>query len=861
MAGGSIGSVHGTITIEYDANGVARARNELGQFVSMSELMGENIDRNTKRGARGFNLFGKEILKIFGYIVLASSAMVTLANGINVIILAAAALGQAVASGLGVLPGIILTVVAAFAIFKASIAGVADALKAAASGDADKLNEALKKLAPSAQQTVLAFRDLVTAAKPIQQAMQQAFFTGIAPQVAGISRAIQLLGPMAAQVAGSMGALVREALGIARVPGVVGQVNSVLSGLKGFLDGVKQGITPLLTGFFQLAAQVGTFGTVLGDTFGKALAKLGEFMQGINLAEQLDRLGAVIAPIIQLFKDLGSIASSVFNALTSGGGNALGVIGSLVSKIAQFLDSAAGVAALNALGLAMQMIAGAAGQALLSLLSAIAPAITALAPAVGVLATALGTILGAAFQALGPPVTALVQALAGALMPVLPQIAQAFATLAPTIGKIAGVVGQVLGPLLAGLLPVIGQLVVALGEGLNAALTAVLPALEKYGATFSKLAAEMLPELIPLMTQLGRVFVELAPLIGAVANVLVGVLVPLMEAFSPAILLAVGAMTGLVSVFATVIGWISNLVAKFLTLNNILNIVQSLVAGIAALWQWLYNVLIGNSIIPDMINGILSWFRIAVSGAQAIWSGLMGILSGIWNAIAGVASAVWNGIVNTIRNAVNLARAAIQGLSALPGMVGGFFRAMASAASSAIGSLIAVARSIPGQVLGALGNLGSLLYNSGRAIIQGLVDGIRSMIGAVSSAVSSAMSAARNLLPFSPAKEGPFSGRGWTLYSGRSMMTDLAKGLLQGRGAVQAALSGTLAGLNTGIGVGVSGAISGASTGATTPVGTTLTVHQTVNALPGMDARQVGALSIEKLAFGLSTGTSSVVGG
>lgn len=34
----------------------------------------------------------------------------------------------------------------------------------------------------------------------------------------------------------------------------------------------------------------------------------------------------------------------------------------------------------------------------------------------------------------------------------------------------------------------------------------------------------------------------------------------------------------------------------------------------------------------------------------------------------------------------------------------------------------------------------------------------------------------RNLLPFSPAKEGPFSGKGWSLYSGQSIVEALAEG-------------------------------------------------------------------------------------
>ncbi|MCL7660572.1 hypothetical protein M8360_34925, partial [Klebsiella pneumoniae] len=35
----------------------------------------------------------------------------------------------------------------------------------------------------------------------------------------------------------------------------------------------------------------------------------------------------------------------------------------------------------------------------------------------------------------------------------------------------------------------------------------------------------------------------------------------------------------------------------------------------------------------------------------------------------------------------------------------------------------------------------------------------------------------RNFFPFSPAKEGPFSGKGYTLYSGRALTSDFAKGM------------------------------------------------------------------------------------
>ena len=96
---------------------------------------------------------------------------------------------------------------------------------------------------------------------------------------------------------------------------------------------------------------------------------------------------------------------------------------------------------------------------------------------------------------------------------------------------------------------------------------------------------------------------------------------------------------------------------------------------------------------------------------------------------------------------------------------------------------------IPGRIVGALGNVGRLLYDSGRKIIQGLVDGISNMVGRVTDAVGDVMQAARDLLPFSPAKEGPFSGRGWSRYSGEAIPSDLADGIVsQTRKVRQAAL-------------------------------------------------------------------------
>lgn len=102
-------------------------------------------------------------------------------------------------------------------------------------------------------------------------------------------------------------------------------------------------------------------------------------------------------------------------------------------------------------------------------------------------------------------------------------------------------------------------------------------------------------------------------------------------------------------------------------------------------------------------------------------------------------------------------------------------------------------QSLPRRIQSLFSNAGSWLLSSGRSIMDGLAQGIRNGISAAVDAASNAMEAISKLFPHSPAKEGPFSGHGWTLYSGQSIIDGLAEGMLQRRAglvdATRAAIS------------------------------------------------------------------------
>lgn len=87
-------------------------------------------------------------------------------------------------------------------------------------------------------------------------------------------------------------------------------------------------------------------------------------------------------------------------------------------------------------------------------------------------------------------------------------------------------------------------------------------------------------------------------------------------------------------------------------------------------------------------------------------------------------------------------------------------------------------KKLPGKIVSALGNMGSRLRYSGRSLIRGFINGIKSMFGAVGNAAKSVVRKVRNFFPFSPAKEGPFSGTGYTTYSGKALVGDFAQSIV-----------------------------------------------------------------------------------
>lgn len=206
--------------------------------------------------------------------------------------------------------------------------------------------------------------------------------------------------------------------------------------------------------------------------------------------------------------------------------------------------------------------------------------------------------------------------------------------------------------------------------------------------------------------------------------------------------------------------------------------------------------------------------------AKAAWESVKATFWAVINWFKTLPERIWNGLTRFVKNiklkftqgknaAIAAAKAmvlkAAHWIAGLPGRAWNALsdlgsniasrawdagRRLVGAIRNKIGDAVRYVRGLPGRAMRALGNIGSKLYQSGRALIGGFIRGIWDRIGDVVNAAASVASRARDFFPFSPAKEGPFSGKGWTLYSGRALIDGFRAGIAQQLPALRRDLGG-----------------------------------------------------------------------
>lgn len=738
-----------TIGVRLDDSMVRNQARDLGrdidralddQTVRVRVETRESVDSTNRLGAslRSLGSSAASIAKIgsaIGAVGVAAAGSAQLIAGASAALLAIAPASAIAVSAIG-------SLALAFGTVRIALSGVAEALKTAFDPDADaeKLARVMANLAPAARAFVQQLADLKPAFDAVRLDVQERFFAGFAETMERLSRTVMpvfrgalvetadTLNNMALQVAVTAEQLNRS--------GVLGQaLDSASSGLNN-MAGIPALIVDGLTKIAVAAAPA--FERI---TQGAANAAT-SISEKLNKAFESGALEEAISGSIELIKTLGAIVGDVFgvikNLISATGASGEGFLSVLKSITQALQDATATEGFRDALG-SLLSIMGTLGEAVAPLLKAafdallpvfsilgppvedlirlLGPSLTQIVEALAPVLASLGGVFAAVIEAISPllPILAdLVSSLLPLLTPLLDAVAESFRLLAPFLEQAALTLQQVLTPAFDDLVPVLANdLLPALLEMSIQVLPALTDAL-----------VQVTPSLVQLTQYAVQLFVAITPLIALA-----------IEAGA----VFVGNLAGGIATVTSIIGPLIETATRFA--NAVLRAV--VIPAIRA--------------VAELLRGN---FSSALASARQIVTNTAAIIVSTFGGLAGRARAALGAFAGTLRSVASSA-----------------LNSMRSAISSGLSSAVSTIRGLPGRARSALGSLGSVLYGSGQSLIRGFINGIKSMIGAVASAASSVVSKVRDFFPFSPAKEGPFSGRGYTTYSGAALIEGFIEGM------------------------------------------------------------------------------------
>lgn len=177
-----------------------------------------------------------------------------------------------------------------------------------------------------------------------------------------------------------------------------------------------------------------------------------------------------------------------------------------------------------------------------------------------------------------------------------------------------------------------------------------------------------------------------------------------------------------------------------------------------------------------------------------------------------IASDVWD-FLTGLFDGGDLGRAAERALAWVLRVFHDVWDDAEKAAEDAIAWVLRQINDLPGKARRGLGDLGGVLWDAGRNLVQGLIDGIEAMFPSLNFSAAGMAQIVRDYWPFSPAKRGPLSGSGSPEIAGRNIARMVADGMRWGEQLVASA-SGQLAGAATigGTGMLVPAGAAGAGT-------------------------------------------------
>lgn len=323
-----------------------------------------------------------------------------------------------------------------------------------------------------------------------------------------------------------------------------------------------------------------------------------------------------------------------------------------------------------------------------------------------------------AIQPLGPGLSAMFNSLGtygasvrGMMVPAFEALGEAMEAVAPVFRQLFDIMGTTLGTIIPPIAEAFSGLAKTLASILVPAFTALEPVIQKISEQMGPVLMEAVRQLVPMLLELGRA-------IGSVLGPAIAALKPVLDMILPI----------LVSNFQNIVGVVKGAV-KFLT--GIFKTLGAVIQGDwAAAWEGVKQILVGAW--QFIWNFLKVWL---LGKALKVIKLFGGMLKGLWNRI-------WAAVSGTV--------------------------------SRWVGQIVAWVTRMKDRILGFFSNAGMWLVQAGKSIMQGFLNGLKSLWGKVTGFVGSIGSWIKN-------NKGPLSyDRQLLVPAGRAIMAGFAEGLRDG---------------------------------------------------------------------------------
>lgn len=282
-------------------------------------------------------------------------------------------------------------------------------------------------------------------------------------------------------------------------------------------------------------------------------------------------------------------------------------------------------------------------------------------------------------------------------------------------------------------------------------------------------------------------------IVSAVVSVIATIISTYVNIWKTIITTALGVLLAIWQAFWGVFGGV--LTAAFQLIVAIFRLFWTIIKGVTLL------ALMGiKAVVMTVMNAIAAFFRavwnvirgIFVAGGNAIKA----VVMPIWNTIRAVTAAVWGVISGILKGSwASMSASANAGTRVIMNIITAIWNAIKAATSRVWGALVDIIKNklddavefitgIKDTIIDFFAGAGGWLYDAGKAIIQGLIDGIEAMIGRITDVINSVTDKVAKFLPGSPVKEGPLKVLNHG-YAGQQIMKMLMDGIASQRWALE----------------------------------------------------------------------------